>query len=441
MAKKSATRKPNAADVVRLGEEMATFKANNPRAWRAMVKTAHARGFTVAGQFSGVPDPLKERTQSSLKKQALSTVNAIYKPQEAELDMQEKRNAAIAAKRASDEAEYQRWLATQQDAIVANAKAADAQLAQHTQQAQAAVAEGWTALQQQARDALAKSPGAVSDPAQARALDLSTQATKANADLQAQTTRTNQSIAASGERMNTLRLSSLANGQAQRATISADERSARNKIAEDRYKLKLNKSADAVKESVRLQSAEVDKANANREFMAAADKLGLETQKIKLDQLNKDRQYALDSKKLTLAQLIAEDDKAADEARIKVRYDEIAASQGQAAADRALKRELEASRAAREAARQKTANKKLTAGERRVSADAIRRVSSISRDIQRLHAKKPKRPIREILASKGASDIEIDVANDLWRNKGKLSAAGRRKAKSLGIIVPSYWIP
>lgn len=438
----SKLRKPLPEDVARLGREMATYKRNNPRAWKKLVKTAHSRGFTVAAQFSGVPDPLKERTRTSLKKQALRTVNAAYAPDETELDEQGKRIAAINAKRAADENTYQAWLQTQQQAIITNAQAADAELVNRTAAAQQTAQQAWSANQAQAQQALADTPGTVSDPSQARALDLSAAAQKANAQAAAETSRTAQSVAASGTQLRTLQSASLANGQAQRATIQADTTKANADLFDARVKLKLTKAADSMKEVTRLYDAETEKANANRDYAAATEKLGIQAEGQRLDAKAKERDYKLAEKKLTLAQLIAEDDRAADEARIKVDYDKLAQDKGKAAADRALKRELEASRTARAKERDKTAKGKVTAGQRKDSASAIKRVSSISRDISRLHKKKGlKRPIREVLAAKGASDIEIDVANDLWKNKGKLSPAGRRKARSIGIIVPSYWIP
>jgi hypothetical protein len=49
--------------------------------------------------------------------------------------------------------------------------------------------------------------------------------------------------------------------------------------------------------------------------------------------------------------------------------------------------------------------------------------------------------VRARLISEGYESREIDVANDLIRNDGKLSARGMRAAHEIGIRVPKRWRP
>jgi hypothetical protein len=123
MAKSKSTKKaaqraakaPSGAEVVRIGLQAATAKANmDPKKWGAIVKAAHGRGFTVGSAIDpNIPDALKSRTKSSLKTQANQTIQEAYAPQEKELDYATTQANGLRTKRLSDEAGFNSWYAQQ----------------------------------------------------------------------------------------------------------------------------------------------------------------------------------------------------------------------------------------------------------------------------------------------------------------------------------------
>lgn len=115
-AAKRKSSKPDPGDVVRIGLQAATAKANLPHSqWASIVNAAHQKGYTVASAIDPqVPDALKARTKSSLRTQADQTVTQAYKPQEAQLDYATQQANGLQAKRISDESSFNSWFAQKQ---------------------------------------------------------------------------------------------------------------------------------------------------------------------------------------------------------------------------------------------------------------------------------------------------------------------------------------
>lgn len=135
MAKSSSTksaaarrsRKPSTPDVVRIGLQAATAKANMSHgSWKQIVNAAHGKGITVASALDpSIPDALKARTKTSLRTQADQTVNSAYKPQEDALNTADQQAFGLRTKRMSDESAFNSWYAQKTDEQ--NARIRDAQ--------------------------------------------------------------------------------------------------------------------------------------------------------------------------------------------------------------------------------------------------------------------------------------------------------------------------
>lgn len=287
-------------DAITLGPLASAVKGKvSKKQWSTLVKQAHARGFAINSYLdTSTPDPLKQRTQASLAAQAKRTVAAAYKPAETELSQAESRIKAIQDKRDLDNKYYQDWLASK-----------NAELATQQQTNTKALTDGITALQnstaqayagQQGQEAaqLAATPGAVSDFSQSKAL---------NIDLTAQQMHGLSQMAATGSAAltqqgvdNTQLAQTQANAfafmAAQRAKQQSDTFTELAKVADARQKLVLDKAAAASKEASRLLDNEVNKANSNRNYQAAAEKLGLQTQQFLADDANKKASLAIQGK-------------------------------------------------------------------------------------------------------------------------------------------------
>lgn len=128
-AAQRASKKPNSADVIRIGLQAATAKANLPHSqWAQIVNAAHGKGYTVGSAIDpSIPDALKARTKSSLQTQANKTVSDVYKPQEAELDYADQQAQGLRAKRLDDETSFNSWFAQKQSESNARIQAAQQQ--------------------------------------------------------------------------------------------------------------------------------------------------------------------------------------------------------------------------------------------------------------------------------------------------------------------------
>jgi hypothetical protein len=418
MAKKKSSRNVvTLADKVRLGPEIAALKARTPRKqWVAMVKGAHARGFTVAGALSGAPDPLKERTRSSLVAEANKTVTEAFKPAEQELSQRDAKIRALDAKRQADEAHFQDWLKTQHEALASRAMNADAELERRQREIQAETQQGYQQAQAGARQTAAATPGNVSDPSQSTALDLSADAQRAN-EMVANQRQQSASQAANAKgyaiagRAVSVGLSQQANTR--RASETA---AALSEVNADRSDLMAKRAAAAAEEVRRLFGVEIEKADSNRNYAAAASQLGIKQDELALDAAKaaRDEDYRRD--KLKQDRDIASERNATSIFRIE-------SSAEQKAKDRALREKL------------KAAGGDASPAEIRASNKMAGRLNQIAAYLKSKRKAKTKTPLRDLAAQHGASSVEYELALDLAVH-GKLSAVNRRRALQLGILTP-----
>lgn len=430
-------KKLNPDDVLKYGTSIASLKAGiSHKRWRKLVKYAHGQGHTVAGQLSGAPNKLMERTQSSLRKQAESTVAAAYKPVQAELSRRDTAAKLLAAKRTEDEAAYTRWETGEVDKLNAQAKAADTTLA--TQQSDIAtdLNANQAAAKSDSMQRMAQLHG-VSDPNQSTALDTTAADAKSAQHVAASRELTSQLTHIGADADQVARTALIATAAVRAATRSADSWKTQAQIDADRTTALGNQAKDTTGMFSDLRAGEVDKAQKQQEFGLAQDQLGVKADTLANQVKQANRKYGLDKAKLALDDWKAKNQDAVAHAKIKLGYDQIASSEGKAAAKNKLDEYLTKYKAD-QAAKLKDSKAGVTKDER----TAYRSVETARGMISREH-KRGTDPakIRQKLRSQGIDDVTIDVANDLWRRNGSLSAAGRAKAKRLGILHVGYFYP
>lgn len=432
--------RPSRDDVLRLGQDVAQAKANMGRKrWSKFVKIAHARGHTVRSELdTSLPGPLKERTDSSIRDEAQRTVGDAYKPVMQELDRR-----ALAQKYRDDadaaaEANYRTWLQGESDKLDAQARAADATLAAQQSQIATDLNAAQKAGAADSMQRMAQTAGNVSDPAQSTAL---------TTDRAAADQRSRELVAnARGHTAEVMKIGSnagsvsraavIATAAVREATRVAESYKSQAQINADRSQALTGQAKDTADLLRQMRAGEVDKAQRNREFGLAQGELGVKAQGIEADaQAAKDK-LKLESKKFDLDKWKAEHADEVDRLKVQMGYDRIKASQGQAAADRALRKQI-----ADQAHRDRVAARNdkehgVSKDERKLYQDTETARGLIARWHQ-----KGKNPLslRQHLRNMGVSDPMIDVANDLWRNHGKLSPAGVAKAHALGILHAGYF--
>jgi CRISPR/Cas system type I-B associated protein Csh2 (Cas7 group RAMP superfamily) len=428
--------KTSLADQVRLGSQLAGVKASMPRKkWKLLVKTAHKQGFTVSGALSDVPSALKERTKSSLVSEAKKTVTSAYKPQEQEATRQQVRLDALAAKRRSDDQTYREWLTNQTNQLTAQARAADVALNGLNQTTVAAAKQDVQSTKQELVDTAKHMAGVVSDPGQSTAInDTYVKAAQNSADQVGHAADKGLTTATSNvNSQDFLKAAVLANANAQRAktegTISGDQ----EKLNEAVTALKGARAGDLQKAITGLLQGEADKAKSNREYDAAAQSLGLKQSQLKLDRLKEKHDYGIKSAQINLAKYKADNLQAFNKAKIQMGYDKIASDEGKSAADRALRKWI---------AQHKPKHTRGTSDVAiRDSRKSYKQVQSVLGKLTDLHGRHPEGKdskgnpydFRNKLRALGADDVTIDIAEDLRRHGGKLSARGLIKAKQLGV--------
>lgn len=263
--KKPRVRKATTADIVRLGQATADLKARTPpKQWAQIVNNAHARGFTLAGALSGNPDPLKERTQSSLKTQAQSTVDTAYKPAYDDNDAQQTRLKAWDVKRTTDNHAYEEWVQNQLANLKSQGDAADAQLRDAAHAATAQTAAGWVSPENQA------APDGSGKP---KAMDLAPWAAAGTA---AAANAEQRAASITGIFANTrplMQAGAVASQAALTAAAHGEITKALAGVIDDRSKLTISKASDYVKGLTDLQGKEISKASSNRDYQTVVSQL------------------------------------------------------------------------------------------------------------------------------------------------------------------------
>lgn len=278
-AKKTPTPTKLDTNPITLGPLAAQVKAKaTPAQWRQLVKGAHKRGFAINSYLdTSVPDALKQRTKASLAKQAQTTVNSAYAPAMKELSQQESRIKAISDKRAKDDVYYRDWLARKNAEVATQQQVATQQMSDAIGNLNAQTAAAYQASPGQVAGELSQVPGSVSDYSQSKALsvDLSQAQIHNLAGLAAQGNAANATAAIGDKNLAQTQANSYAFLAAQAAKQNSATFQELAKIGDAKQKLVLDKAAASSKEVARLLDQEISKASENRNYAAAAEKLGI----------------------------------------------------------------------------------------------------------------------------------------------------------------------
>lgn len=275
-------------EVFRLGPiSQAVKKKASPKQWKRIVKDAHTKGFTVESYLDrSVPDAYKSRTQTSIRKQATSTVATAYQPAEKALDDREARLKAVQDKRAKDNEFYRDWLAKSTAAMQASSDTATQMLRDSGKQLHDDQIANYQQSLQSAADRAMQQPGNVSSREEiVKALETTPEFERGLSLINNQRAE----IERVGSTRSTHRAAQSANVLATQAAREAAQASetfkALGEVAEGRSKLAFERGAATADEISRLLNQELDKAGANRDFGALASKLNIQQDTLDLKAL------------------------------------------------------------------------------------------------------------------------------------------------------------
>lgn len=435
-------------DVLRLGQEGAGLKGSMSRKrWKRFVKAAHDRGYTVRSAASDTPDALKERTRSSLQKEAASTIAAMYAPARKELSQRETSIGFLNQKRADDDAKYRQWLMGETDKLEAQARAADETLAKqqgdiardHETATKAALADSMQRM--------GATPGNVSDPSQSAALADTKDADDASSSKIASARNFTADTAKIGEDSRQLtRASLIAQQGARDASRQGDTWRAMAEVASDREKLVLQQAADAASLVQDLFSQNAEKVKGAREFDLARVELGQKADSLAAEVAEANRKFRLEEKKFDLERFTARNKVLVDQAKIQLGYDQIENTQGKQKADAELRKWVERYKARQRVKENRDDPKKggITTEERTLYRDVLsasRKIAGLNADWKagKKGAIAPAKHRNYLMNEYGLDEATINVALDLYRNGGKLSSSGRAQARKLGITHVGYF--
>lgn len=276
----------------------APHKVKNGKAsqWPKVPATPKGRNKKAA---SGKPyDWLAPLTPAQIAKQAKATITTAYKPDFSNIDQEQSRLTAINNKRTQDNQAYEQWLATQQNLITQQSNANDLAFAnaigQSNSMAQSALGTGQTTGLVTAANARA---GNVSNNATSNAIgtgagsDVSQNEKSDIATIGGVNSQAAANVQTGGDLLRANSVNNLNTVQSNSENDTANFNTQLATLAQDRSKLRLSQSGDIAKEISRLQGVEIQKAQAQQDYAAAAQKLGVDTKefntdtKIKLAQL------------------------------------------------------------------------------------------------------------------------------------------------------------
>ena len=378
------------------------------------------RGGNQGGRGRGAPtSPLAVLSPQELRRQAMATIRAIYKPGFKQLARDERRLKAIHAKRAADNKYYLNWLTKESEKLGAHAEAADSALLATGQDIQQDLEGAYEGLRDQLEASGQAAPGVVSNAGQATAFDVTAEATRAQRQVASERQRSADLIRGNTEVAGTVRASNFAVMAAAEANRVADMWEGMSKIGDAKTELRLQRGAAAAKEVARLLDREIEKAQIRQQAKTDAAKLALEMGRLKLDRSkfqldlaefsfdkrDKNRKFGLD-KKDTLSKIA---DRAADNERQK----------GESAAD------------------QKEDRIKISREITSYLREGISMVSSNPK-LQRWAVKNPDK-FRQALTKKLGSALAAQAVYELMYKGGSLTSSTKQDLHSLGYIIPKQW--
>jgi hypothetical protein len=444
MAKKTSTTKLNrvtTADQVRLGPAVAGVKGSTTaKEWRQIVKSAHARGYTLAGALDpSIPDALKPRLQSSLQNEAKKQTASAYAPVYADLDSQDRRVKAWDQKRSDDNKAYSAWLATQNAKLMADHTAATTDIMAAQKASRDSVEQAWGSIHDQTQQNLGG--GANDQQGNSTALAQvgnAEAASKAKANTQ-YITDVGKSAAGNDSTAETLAAINSSYINSAEASRNSDISQAVKSITDDRTKAKLGQAADYLSAFSKLKDNEFSKASAVQSNATAADALHVKSQALDLE-----------GKKFgeTVRNNKANNDVAQQNADTNAAYKKAATRMAQNAADYngdgTVDQQDNVDRRADKLAVAKHKSTGTPADQRTFSRKQEGKLSATYSNLVDLHrqysAKKKGAhtpdTFRHVLVTRGANDQMIDIAEAARKNGGKIPPSMYGKAKAAGILHP-----
>ena len=136
-------------------------------------------GTVGKGLLGKTPKALKATGKKKLSKQAMKLMKAVYAPAYADLKQQEKATVEQDEKRAADLQYYNNWLAEQSAQLREHGEAAEAAVAQRQQQIQQDAADSINSMRQQVIDGVQSQIGTVSNGQTATAADMTAEGRRA----------------------------------------------------------------------------------------------------------------------------------------------------------------------------------------------------------------------------------------------------------------------
>lgn len=386
---------------------------------------AYRLGLTGSGyanyKLGHVPLAMAERSPGGIERATRKMLNKAYRPVLNELNSQEARLAGIRAKRESDSRAYQVWLANRQDALRSEAMAADVAIQERTRTAQTDLANQQTMVREGMANQLQRlGVGSTPGGAAAEQIAASGQAGLTSAAAQGSAVQAKSDVNTA-----TLRAQQ-ANDQAflaaQQAKDFANSLEEFKSVADAKQKVRFAQAQDYARQIAHLLDTEVAKAQSNREFSAALEKLNIDAAEVRakarkdaFDINEKNRRFELDFSKYEL-----ELDKEANAEKNRIRDDRRAAAEKgdpkkMAAEDKKLVRSVNGWKT-------RLFNVMGSVKEARKERDkALKRLTRLRRQAQ-----------------KAGQSAEFQYAYSLWY-AGHLRPQDRNDLKASGFPIPKGW--
>ncbi len=269
------------AETLRIGSTAYAVKRKaSTHQWKQIVSRAHARGQSVNEYLTGdtISPTVRPLSPGQIQQEANARVKAQFDPVYQSLDVRQHQLQALSDKRNQDDEYYKQWLTSQGEKLVADHRAAQAQLS-------ATQAAGHSAVEDFLKMAQGQGPMAGGDPTQGTAYQQTQQKDAASAALAgAQQARVSAVGGANSGAVDATQLNNAAWMASQHAKTQGD-------VWKGMLDLFAERGADVLKEAganadevARLKNLELNKANirlsrenqaANRDI--AAQQLGAKT--------------------------------------------------------------------------------------------------------------------------------------------------------------------
>lgn len=412
-------------------------KTKSPKQRYRLKQLAQARGVSVEGLAqAGTPLALKEKNRSNLIREAQDTVNRAYNPVFQEYDKVESKLDAVNQLRANDEREYRNWLTARADAAKNEAAARDKDSQAYVDKTYSDAAAARKAAQDQANARLAGATQGLQGPA--------AQVTQnASAD---------QADAASRRYAGALSNINASARQGWDAQIAGQmgsrEKERAGKLFESKQELGLQRA------NVRQQKGstfaqmleagaarEIEKATQNRAFKQAMQELKA---KVESDAMG----AQLEAAKFAQQMQLSKEQLGLDQAELGLKAGDTQADNDRADAELERKRKKDAADAKKGPAGKK--RKVLTNSERnKIKGDANFWMSTL-KQVMRKEKVTYNRARALVKARVNRGDYQghvmggtaWDIADNLYRNKGKLDKRGRQRLVEDGFPrngIPGSW--